>query len=258
MNSVERPSVRARRSAVRASAAAASRCSAGSSRTRIGKSARRARATATRWRWPPERRAPMEPTSVARPLGRPDEPAAEADAGEDVGQLLVAGRAPADPEVLGQRGVEEVGTLLHQAHHVSHVVRGQPLHRDPVEGRRLRRRPAGSARGRRPASTCRRRSGPTRATRRPGPQVQVDAAQRRAPGAGVGGPHVAQRPAHGVRRPPVAGTRGRPPPAARPWRRRPAPPPPASAAGPAWRRAAGTRARRPPAGPGRGRRGARR
>ena len=174
------PRSSASRSAVRASAAAGSRCSAGSSRTRMGNSARRARATATRWRCPPESRDPPGPTSVARPSGRPASQSPSPTRASTATELVVVGAAPADPQVLGQRGAEEMWALLDQPDDppAPRRRRGAPAARRRASPRR--RRAAGSAPARRPGSTCRRRCGPTSATRRPGLQVEVDAAQARA------------------------------------------------------------------------------
>ena len=70
MSSVALSRVRTSRSARMPSAVAVSRCSPGSSRMRTGKSASSERATARRWRWPPDILAPRSPSSVSRPAGR--------------------------------------------------------------------------------------------------------------------------------------------------------------------------------------------
>ena len=240
MSRVERPSVSASRSAVRASAAAGSRCSAGSSSTRMGKSASRARATATRWRCPPERRAPPGPTAVARPVGQSGQPSAQADPAEHARELVVGGGAPADPEVLGQRRVEEVGALLDQPDDPPHVVGGEALQRHPVErglagvGRQEAHQHVGQ----------RRLAGAARADQRhPAPGRQVAGRRRaarrgrrpgRRPRRRAGRACAGRRPA----RPDVAGSlHDR---LARPWPRRPGPPPRVSAGAPGWPPAAAT------------------
>ena len=70
ISSTVRPATAPRRSRVSSSAVSSSRCSAGSSRITTGKSASSTRARASRWRWPPDSRAPCSPTGVRRPCGR--------------------------------------------------------------------------------------------------------------------------------------------------------------------------------------------
>ncbi len=69
IRSTVRPSAAESMSPTTRSAVSGSRCAVGSSRTRTGASARSARASAIRWRWPPESSLPSSPTSVSRPSG---------------------------------------------------------------------------------------------------------------------------------------------------------------------------------------------
>ena len=99
----------------------------------MGKSANRARATATRWRCPPESRVPHRAHRGAEGVGQPCQPGAEAHPGQSGDEVLVGGGTPPDAEVLGQRGVEEVGSLLDQADDAANVVGGEALQWHPVE-----------------------------------------------------------------------------------------------------------------------------
>src|SRR6266536_2434727 len=65
----ERSPASCHRSSSKASAVPASRCAVGSSRTSTEGSARKARASARRWRWPPDSSLPRSPTTVSRPAG---------------------------------------------------------------------------------------------------------------------------------------------------------------------------------------------
>ena len=69
IRSTERSSAASRMSRTSSSAVSASRCAVGSSSTSTGASERSARATVSRWRWPPESFAPSSPTSVSSPSG---------------------------------------------------------------------------------------------------------------------------------------------------------------------------------------------
>ena len=231
-------------SSVSESAARTSRCSAGSSRTRRGKSANKARATATRLRCPPDRRAPCRPTSVARPVGG-RHPVGEPHALEHFPQLGVRGITPPDPEVLGQISVEEVVVLADQTCDRPQVVARQVVEGYAVEGDRsgfISQEPheyggqcrlagaAGSHNGYPPAWW----------------QREIDAVQRRFRRARVARPHrtglqVVRAGGQHVRpvRAPARALRRRSP---RTRARRPGVP----VAGFAWRRAARPRARTPP------------
>ena len=191
MKRVEWPSVRASRSAVSASAAAGSRCSAGSSRTRMEKSASSARATATRWRCPPERRGTGRADAGGQSGGQPGEPVAQADPGQHGLQLVVAGRAPAHPQVLGQGRGEEMWALFDQADHRPHLVGGQAVQRHAVE----RRRAGVDGQEAHQDVGQRRLAGPAPPDERhPAPrgEIEVHPAQDRSVRPGVAGPHRAQ------------------------------------------------------------------
>ena len=127
----------------------------------------------------------------AQALGEAGEPLAQPDADQDGGQLVVGGGATADPEVLGQRRVEEVGALLDQAHDTTHVVRRQALQWDAVQ----RRLPGVGGKEAHEHVGQGRLAGSARPDERHAPagaQVQVDAPQRGASRPGVGGPHVTE------------------------------------------------------------------
>ena len=137
------------------------------------------------------------PTRVSRPAGSPASQSARPDARRGLGQLVVGASRQPDAQVLGQRGVEEVGVLFHQPDHTPHVVPpsgareagpssvavagvdGQEAHQHVGQGRAL------------PPPL-----GPTRATLPSGLEGQVDAPQRGAARTCVRGPHAAQD--HGV------------------------------------------------------------
>ncbi len=122
ISSVVRAPVTSSRSATSASAVAVSRCSPGSSRIRIGKSASRARASARRWRWPPDMRAPRSPTSVASPRGSESTQSSSRACGQRVAQLVLARVALGQAQVLFQRAVEYVHVLADQPHHAPDLV----------------------------------------------------------------------------------------------------------------------------------------
>ena len=196
MSTSERPAVTASRSAVSGVGG------------RAGRDARPAR----RGRGPGSRRAgpgPPRPAGAGRPRGAPRaaRPRSPGPAGRSSSQRprptrsrtwrssASVGRAPADPEVLGDGRVEEVGVLVDQPDDRAHVVAGEPVDavrrsRVTVAGRRsARKRRSTAARVDLPAPL-----GPTMATRRPGGSVEVDAAQGRRRGARVAGPHRARAP----------------------------------------------------------------
>ena len=207
---------------VRASAAAGSRCSAGSSRTRTAKPARRARASATRWRWPPDSRRAPGPTAVARPVGQPAEPRAEAHAREDPRPARRrwrragrgAGSRPGSCRRAGgpARPAPRLGARRRRPRRSI----GHAVERDSAGAGR-----AGTGRGRRPASTCPLPLGPTSG------DAAAGASMRSTPRSAAAARHPGTRPrpsaqlTDGGPAAPTAGSAGRPPAAARRGRRRP-------------------------------------
>ena len=130
-----------------------------SSRSRIGASLRKARASAMRWRSPPERRSPPWPTARRSPRGGAamKSCAAAAFAAATISSLARA--RPAEGDVRPHRVVEQ--------HHVLADDRDLGAQRAPASrrarpgrrsGRRRRSRRRGAARAR-AASTCRSPSG---------------------------------------------------------------------------------------------------
>ena len=192
--------------------------------------------------------------------GQPGEPVAQADPGQHVHQLVVVGRAPAHPQVLGQGRGEEVRALLDEPDHPAHVVGGEPVERDAVEGRlaAVDRQEAHQDVGQR------RLAGPARSDQRhPASrgEIEIDPAQDRLGRCPDSRPTPSAGGARAVRAPRRAAAAGRParrrvP--GRPWRRTRGRPPFASAAAPGWPPAAGPRARRRRAGRGPARPAARR
>ena len=145
----------------------------------------------TRWRWPPESAGPDGPTRVARPSGRPASHVPSPTRPSTAVELVVGGVAPADAQVLRQCGVEEVGVLLDQPDDSAHVVGGQPLQGDAVEGSSPasvgRKRTRTSARVDLPAPL-----GPDHGDAPSGAQLEIDAPQRGPAGAGVRRPDPAE------------------------------------------------------------------
>ncbi len=250
IRSVERPAVRASRSAVRASAPAGSRCSTGSSRMRMEKSARRARATATRWRCPPESRKPAGPTLVPSPAGSPaSQSPRPTRASTSTSSSSPAERRPTrrfSAKVVAKRcGLCSTSPTTRRTSSEDTRSIGTPLSvaSPPSRGRKRTRT---SANVDLPAPL-----GPTSATRRPGARSRSTPRQDGSPGTGVARPHRAQAERVGSARCPgkrsrvlgivngCGGIRGGEHAVRLPG---------ASAGGPGWRPAAAPPARRRPAG----------
>ena len=158
-----RPSVAAGRSARKARAAGSSRCSVGSSRTRIRTSARSARASARRCRWPPDSRAPCSPTGVSRPSGSAATQSSRRACSRARSSSSDAGARSRQPEVVGDRRVEDVRVLGAQPDGAADVVAGDRADVDgaprPRPAPATRPRDPGTAGRPRPACSCRSRSG---------------------------------------------------------------------------------------------------
>ena len=129
-----RPSVAESTSSRTAVAVAWSRCAVGSSRSTSGRSASTARATPSRARSPPERPRPPLPSRVSRPSGRsasqrarPARSSAPLDGG-------VVGVRAGQAQVRAQRGGEHVRLVVDDGHVAAHVVDGQLVHVDAVDG----------------------------------------------------------------------------------------------------------------------------
>ena len=148
-----------------------------SSRTRIRGSASSARAKATSWRWPSERREPaLAELGVVAVLELPDEVVGADRAGGGLDLLVGRVRAP-EGDVLADRAGEEEALLrddpeLAPERGLGDVAEVDAVDRDPAvaSGRR-----SGRAAWR--SSTCPAPVWPTSATVVPGGDVEVDAVQ---------------------------------------------------------------------------------
>ncbi len=143
-----------------------------------------------------------------QPPREPVQPAGQPHPAEDVGACRRrAGVASADPQVLGDGGVEEVGVLADQADDGAQSVAGQavdgvpPRVSDPACHGRNRRSTAASVDLPAPL-------GPTTATRRPGASDEVHAPKCRTGRARVPGPHRTGLQVGRGRRGPVRATSG--------------------------------------------------
>ena len=83
---------------------------------------------------PPRHADPVMTYVGGEAQGQIAEPRGQPDPVEDAAQLLVRGVPPADTQVVGHRGVEEVGVLTHQPDHGAQVVAGQLLRRHAGQG----------------------------------------------------------------------------------------------------------------------------
>ncbi len=93
-----------------------SRLEVASSRIRIRGSARIARAIATRWRWPPERRTPRSPTTVSYPSAKAlGELRRRARCGRPRATSAARRGGPRERDVLADRAVEEERLLQDDA-----------------------------------------------------------------------------------------------------------------------------------------------
>ena len=185
-----------------------------SSSSRIGGSLRIARAIATRWRWPPERRIPRSPTMVSYPSEqRRDERMGVGVAGG--GLDLVLGRVEAAvPDVVADRAAEERRFLGHEADPLAQARRRDAPDVLTIDGDAARRhipQPWDQADERRLARSGR----PDEGEALPCPDVEVDGAQDRLARL-VGEGHPAERDAarrsgrsrrHRARRPRSGGCR---------------------------------------------------
>ena len=84
-----------------------------SSRIRIGESRSSARAIASRWRWPPDRLTPRSPMTVRYPRGNCRMNSWALASRAACFQLGLRGVRLAEPQILFDRAVEQVGVLVH-------------------------------------------------------------------------------------------------------------------------------------------------
>ncbi len=97
-----------------------------SSSSRIGASRRIARASATRWRWPPDSLTPRSPTSVSKPSGRASANSVTCAASRGAADLGVGGAGPGERDVVPQRPVEHGRVLRHVGDQAAQVGLAQP------------------------------------------------------------------------------------------------------------------------------------
>ena len=106
-----RPTISRRTAASTPSSVRPSRLAVGSSRRSSGASRRNARASATRWRSPADSPAPSWPSTVSHPSGSRATTVVEAGVGHGGAHRVVGGVGTAEPDVVGDRPGEEVGSL---------------------------------------------------------------------------------------------------------------------------------------------------
>ena len=122
MSKVARPLVTCSRSAVRAARISGSRWAVGSSRISRSGSASRARASASRWRSPPDTALPRGPGRGIPAVRKRFDPVQQPRLPGRVGQFAVGGGRAGQPEVLPDAGIEDMRVLGAAADHRAHVV----------------------------------------------------------------------------------------------------------------------------------------
>ena len=100
-----------------------------SSRIRIGASRSSARAIASRWRWPPDSMTPRSPIIVCIALRQRRDELVRVGVARRGVELRLIGIGLAEPQILLDRAVEQVGVLVHDGDH--------PAHRFGVERRQI-------------------------------------------------------------------------------------------------------------------------